>query len=1060
VSRGASRRRAALLVALALALDVVFVGAVLGSGERWGIWDWDYQCTLLEAARRTILEHGQWPLWNPWLGGGHSLAGHPLGRTANPSFLPVLALGTLPGVKLDVLLYLLLGQVGTARLLRRLGAGWPGACLGALVGSWGGCYAMHLTHGHFEWMAYAWVPWMLASLEAGLGGRAGGALLGAGAFAALTWLDGGPYQLAFVPLFVGLWGLVTALARRSPRPLLLALGAGALGLLLAAIQILPVLEMARAFPRETASVNLYYGAPFEIDTKETLWQMLLSREQGHDPGAWMPFRINVGAYVGWLPLLLALLAPLLRARGAGRYLALLLASLGLALSTTLPVDAWSALHALPGFGSLQIPARFNAFVLLCVAVLAGLGLDALARAGPRRIAAPAAAGLVAVAALDLWAVVAPLFDVAFCVPPVTLERADDDFVHYTRSAYREVYARTATAPIWPNWPNATLPYVRANAGVVVSYLDIPYPRDALPHDHPVYPGAEVFVHEGELRVVASDWTPNAVWVAVDGGGGTVIVNRNAHDGWTLAEASAGVALGVEQGLLALAVPPGRHEATLAFRPPGFALGAALSAAGWLGWIAARARRRRVRGAAGSLALLLLLSGCAEGPDPAPRGAARRVLLVTCDTLRPDRLSLYGYERTTSPRLDAFAREALVFENAWACAPHTSPALSSLMTSRWPDEIGMAGGNRMLMPAQVVTLAERLREAGVGTAAVVGNWTLRAPRPEDGDVGLAQGFALYDDRMGARELNRETWERRAAATTDAALEALAALPAGAPQFLWVHYQDPHGPYTPPPGDAARFARAEPGPRRLPIGRDHGGLAQIPAYQALDGETRVDVYLDRYDAEVHYFDRELGRLLDALAARGALDDALVLFTADHGESLGERDVWFAHETHVFGEQVRVPLVLRPPGGVEDGPRRIATPVSHLDVAPTVLDAFGLDRLAGRGHSLLRPLPDGDERLLVQTLHDPSAPEGWLGLTRGRWRLIVTGREHRLFDLARDPGERHDVAPEHPDVVRALLDAYARRRRRAPAPPVPRGVDRHMDEQTRRALRALGYLGDEDG
>ena len=145
--------RLALLVLAALAADAYFLGAVLASGKQWGIWDWDYQCSLLEAARTTIVEYGQWPLWNPWLGGGHSLAGHPLGHAANPSFLPVLVLGTLPGVKLDVLLYMWIGQIGTARLLRCLGCGWIGACLGALVASWGGCYAMHLAHGHVEWIS-------------------------------------------------------------------------------------------------------------------------------------------------------------------------------------------------------------------------------------------------------------------------------------------------------------------------------------------------------------------------------------------------------------------------------------------------------------------------------------------------------------------------------------------------------------------------------------------------------------------------------------------------------------------------------------------------------------------------------------------------------------------------------------------------------------------------------------------------------------------------------------------------------------------------------------------
>jgi hypothetical protein len=187
----------------------------------------------------------------------------------------------------------------------------------------------------------------------------------------------------------------------------------------------------------------------------------------------------------------------------------------------------------------------------------------------------------------------PVLDVAFCVPPVTLARNDHGFVNVTRSAYRDVYERTATRPIWPNWPNATLPYVRANMGVVFAYPDVAYPRKAVPSDHPLYPGAEVSVRDGNLRIVGSTWTPNVVSLALEGEGGTAIVNRNAQPGWTLVGKPDGVELRIVDGLLAVHVPAGRHEVTLAFRPPLFALGAWLSGIAWLAllvaWLAPRRR---------------------------------------------------------------------------------------------------------------------------------------------------------------------------------------------------------------------------------------------------------------------------------------------------------------------------------------------------------------------------------------------------------------------------------------------------------------------------------------
>ena len=450
---------------------------------------------------------------------------------------------------------------------------------------------------------------------------------------------------------------------------------------------------------------------------------------------------------------------------------------------------------------------------------------------------------------------------------------------------------------------------------------------------------------------------------------------------------------------------------------------------------------------------LMLAACA--PET-PRGPARAVVLVTCDTLRADRLGCYGYERPTSPNLDAFARECVVFDSAYACAPMTLPALSSLMTGRMPSEVGAVPGNTSLVPAEVETLAERLSAAGVTTGAVVSNWLLRR-QSESPDAGLPQGFDAFDDTMTTRERNRPMFERLAPDTTDAALAWLERNGSRRPWFLWVHYQDPHGPYKPPEELAQLFDAEVPAGPELKVGKGPSGLGRIPRYQALGEERRAGVYRDRYDAEIRLFDRELGRLLDALRENG-LDDALVIVSADHGESLGEHGWWFCHGETLQRELVRVPLIVRYPRGVPgpgvrgpDGISRCTLPASHLDLWPTVLEALGVEDPGSSGLSLLGELPL--ERVLQQELIPHPGHAAWRAAFDGRWRLVLReGSAPELYDLALDPGELRDLAAAEPERVKSLLARIQEER----AAGAVRGKPLPSGPQTEEALRRLGYVG----
>jgi arylsulfatase A-like enzyme len=341
--------------------------------------------------------------------------------------------------------------------------------------------------------------------------------------------------------------------------------------------------------------------------------------------------------------------------------------------------------------------------------------------------------------------------------------------------------------------------------------------------------------------------------------------------------------------------------------------------------------RRIGGPA--LLAALLAAGCSGETRPP------NLLLVSVDTLRADRLACYGGPPDVGTALCGVAETGTRFDWAFATAPSTSPSVASLLTSQWVPQHRVSQNLATVLPDEAVTVAEALRGAGYTTAAFVSNPMLARRRRLD------QGFVHYDASMTGRERNRGTYrERDAGSTTDAAL-AWAREQATPPWFLWVHFQDPHGPYDPP--GAAR-PQDPPGARRLPIGTNNAGRGSVPRYQFLPGARAPETYAARYLDEIRFLDAELARLLDGLDALG--EPPAVLVTADHGEAFGEDGYFFAHGHSVGLDQIRVPLLFRPPPG-RAGLGVVTAPVSLVDVAPTLLALAGV---APPADFAGRPLP----------------------------------------------------------------------------------------------------------
>lgn len=441
-------------------------------------------------------------------------------------------------------------------------------------------------------------------------------------------------------------------------------------------------------------------------------------------------------------------------------------------------------------------------------------------------------------------------------------------------------------------------------------------------------------------------------------------------------------------------------------------------------------------------VFLALIGLTACRAPIPQRVSD-VVVVVVDTLRADHLGLHGYARPTSPEIDGWARRGVVFEHAWSSAPWTLPAMASLLTGRWPSVHG-AGSRaaqsdwaqaRRLGP-DLPTLAGELGRSGWRTAAVVNN-VFMAP-----GLGLARGFATYDYRPAG--IGRG---RRAGEAVDASLGWLDAQPPGTPVFLLVHLFDPHLPYDAPPPHAGRFSSAFAATPLRPAQPQDVRRRRA----ALSAGERSFVTA-AYDEEVAATDAQVGRLLAGLETRGRLKRALVILTADHGEELFDHG-GFEHGHSTYQEVLRVPFVAWAPGL---RPRRESVPVSLVDVLPTALEATGIARPETDGRSLWPLLTRGAQpgpRLLAAegTLRRPERR----ALLRWPLKLVTDEEQGRceLYDLARDPGERRDLAAERPEDVAHLKE---RLERLLVARPPAQAGEGQLSAAEREELRALGYVG----
>jgi arylsulfatase A-like enzyme len=446
-----------------------------------------------------------------------------------------------------------------------------------------------------------------------------------------------------------------------------------------------------------------------------------------------------------------------------------------------------------------------------------------------------------------------------------------------------------------------------------------------------------------------------------------------------------------------------------------------------------------------------------------------VIIYLVDTLRADRLGFYGYPGPTSPNLDRLAGGSVVFQQAYAPAPWTLPSVAALMTSTFACEHGLEA--RKKLSPQLRTLAERFKTAGYFTASVYHNlW-----------VGPLAGLDRGYDSASFRLLERDAWRSD--------IDELLQRTDRGPFFLYLHSMEPHDPHQTPYQYISRFGHVSLEQRKRYKNlithynalRQADWMAQRPpgTTDNADRQERTAKALERmrdsiehlYDASVLWADTNLGQVISDLQERDIWNEAIFIFLSDHGEELSDHGNWL-HGHSVYEELVRVPLLIHFPNGEFAG-RQIGTPVSLVDIMPTIFDYLGRPELCAdcRGSSVMP--------MLRSTSADPVRPaepvipalrmnqisyyrprkevrgDVNVVLRQDYWKGIWNDelQDLELYDLSQDSGEQQDLSSDNPELSelfgetarRWLHDCRARESAEA----------WEMDDKTREQLESLGYF-----
>lgn len=432
-----------------------------------------------------------------------------------------------------------------------------------------------------------------------------------------------------------------------------------------------------------------------------------------------------------------------------------------------------------------------------------------------------------------------------------------------------------------------------------------------------------------------------------------------------------------------------------------------------------------------------------------------VILLTVDTLRADHLSIYGYPRSTTPHLDRLGRENVLFWNAVATWTKTNQSFAAILTGKYTYSTGIAERVAAFMPRHNFMIAEILYEYGYETTAFVSNANLA--KYFDFHDGFQHYAELWKRERGpAREHGGTSWYDAAKVTREAT--AWLQKNRRIPFFLWVHYIDPHTPYTPPSPYREMFLNDDHYTQYEKIDQ-----SKIKVTHRLGEETDPDYYVAQYDGEIRYMDDQIQIFLDVLRESGIEKNTLLIFTSDHGESFVENGLYFDHGAYVYDDCARVPLIVRFPARIPS-PKVIRETVSLNSLVPTLLDYLGLPSPT--------PLDGTSFRALIQSSGsypvDPVFIESGLqyGVRTETWKAIDHfGAFHpeglaapfQLFNLENDPHETLNLGgtgSEAEPKLKEWLYHWVAKVKKSTAQKVSPAMQ-EIEPETLEELRSLGYV-----
>ncbi|MCK4546843.1 MAG: sulfatase [Candidatus Eisenbacteria sp.] len=403
-----------------------------------------------------------------------------------------------------------------------------------------------------------------------------------------------------------------------------------------------------------------------------------------------------------------------------------------------------------------------------------------------------------------------------------------------------------------------------------------------------------------------------------------------------------------------------------------------------------------------VAVVLLMPGCGKKAPDLPN-----VILVSIDTLRPDHLGCYGYERSTSPTIDSLATRGVLFLNAEAQSPWTLPSHVTLFSSTFPFTHGVVDDNSRI-PADLPMMAEILKGHGYRTAGVVSSFYVGRM------FGFERGFDYFEDFASDRYQQVFSGSKIMAETVvDRGIQWMRN--SGRPFFLFLHFYDAHVNYIVPEPYRSLFEKSYAGGEILYNSYEHYQTQPLTAPQ------RRHV-LAQYDAAIAYVDAQIARVLDAIRDSGIADNTILVITSDHGEEFFERGSW-GHAHTLYREVLAVPLIVVDPRLPSSG-AEIREAARVIDIMPTVLEGLGLPAVEGTQGRSLWPFvsrePAGERDPLLFS-ESSRYNLNLVSLSQGTVKAIADFKNHarELFDLSTDPQEELNIAPEDTSLARALVD-----------------------------------------